>query len=315
MALGQILRETRLAKGLTASQVAANINLTANIIESLENEDFRRIAAPIYGKGFIRLYAELLEIDPAPLLKDYAELIRCKPLPELPKVNAKPLLQPKPVATPPTNPLHPNSSQQNTPTPQPIKTDLSAEEIPPKAPTPQPSIPASAPRTSAAQIPTPRRKGLTRDQLFTRDKSKPLFSAYTPIDQRDSSQVPPKTENKTRPQRNWNISQKLESLLAKVQSEYTKLLDRAQTFLTPIQARLTPIQWRVAQISVASFSVIILVLVVRLCLPSSSAIPTPDPVADPEDEIVTIPQSEQDNSAPPIERITTQSPLPPAYID
>jgi len=74
MALGTMLKEARERKGLTREQAANETRLMFSVIEGLENEDFRKIAAPIYGRGFLKLYAELLEIDPAPLLADYAAL-------------------------------------------------------------------------------------------------------------------------------------------------------------------------------------------------------------------------------------------------
>ena len=59
---------------MTPSDVAENTRLMVQVVESLEREDFRRIAAPIYGRGFIKLYAELLELDPEPLICDFMEL-------------------------------------------------------------------------------------------------------------------------------------------------------------------------------------------------------------------------------------------------
>lgn len=71
MALGEKLRKAREAKKQTASEVAAATRMKVQIVEDLEKEDFRRVAAPIYGKGFIRLYAEHVGLDPAPLITEY----------------------------------------------------------------------------------------------------------------------------------------------------------------------------------------------------------------------------------------------------
>ena len=73
MALGQQLREARERQGLTTSQVAAATRMKMQIVEAIEREDFGKIAAPIYGKGFIKLYAELVGADPRPLLREYVE--------------------------------------------------------------------------------------------------------------------------------------------------------------------------------------------------------------------------------------------------
>jgi transcriptional regulator with XRE-family HTH domain len=74
MALGETLRNARVQKGLSPSEVAENTHMMVQVIEDLEREDFRRIAAPIYGRGFVRLYAELLELDPEPLIRDFMDL-------------------------------------------------------------------------------------------------------------------------------------------------------------------------------------------------------------------------------------------------
>jgi cytoskeletal protein RodZ len=74
MALGEILRNAREQKGLTPSVVAESTHMKVQIVEDLEREDFRRIAAPIYGRGFVKLYAELLQLDPEPLVRDFMEL-------------------------------------------------------------------------------------------------------------------------------------------------------------------------------------------------------------------------------------------------
>lgn len=71
MAIGPTLQEARLKKQLTASQVAEITRMKVQIVDDLEHDDFHRIAAPIYGKGFIKLYAECVDLDPKPLIADY----------------------------------------------------------------------------------------------------------------------------------------------------------------------------------------------------------------------------------------------------
>lgn len=78
MALGEILRKARIEKGLTISEVAESTHLLSQVVEGLENENFRRIAAPIYGRGFVKLYAQLLDLDPAPLVEDFNRLYRAE---------------------------------------------------------------------------------------------------------------------------------------------------------------------------------------------------------------------------------------------
>jgi transcriptional regulator with XRE-family HTH domain len=73
--LGKTLRERRERLGLTASQVAAATKMKVQTLEAIEREDFSKIAAPIYGKGFIKLYAEQLGLDWRPLVEEYYDIL------------------------------------------------------------------------------------------------------------------------------------------------------------------------------------------------------------------------------------------------
>ena len=74
MALGTILREAREQQGYSVAQVAEATHMMLQIVEEIEREDFHRIAAPIYGRGFVKLYAEFLNIDAEPLVKEFNEI-------------------------------------------------------------------------------------------------------------------------------------------------------------------------------------------------------------------------------------------------
>lgn len=71
MALGETLQAAREARGLTTAQVAEGTRMMVQMVEEIEQEDFHRIAAPIYGKGFIRLFAEYVGVEPDPLIREY----------------------------------------------------------------------------------------------------------------------------------------------------------------------------------------------------------------------------------------------------
>lgn len=78
MALGDILREKREAMNLTQMNVAEITKLPLERIKDLENNDFSRVAAPIYGIGFIKAYARLLKLDSTPLVEEFNELYNNK---------------------------------------------------------------------------------------------------------------------------------------------------------------------------------------------------------------------------------------------
>ncbi|MGD9874184.1 MAG: helix-turn-helix domain-containing protein [Kiritimatiellia bacterium] len=71
--MGQIFKEAREKKGVTLSQAAIATRMKVQTVQHLENNDFGKIAAPAYAKGFIRLYAEYLGLDSAPLILEYQQ--------------------------------------------------------------------------------------------------------------------------------------------------------------------------------------------------------------------------------------------------
>ena len=67
---GARLAWQRQGAGLSVTDVAASLRLHPNQIRAIEQEDLARLPAPAYVRGFIRSYARMLNIDPAPLLSD-----------------------------------------------------------------------------------------------------------------------------------------------------------------------------------------------------------------------------------------------------
>ena len=71
---GSTLRSAREAKGLTTRQLADMTHLLVQQIEALEREDFSRIAAPIYGRGFVKLCCAALDIEAKPLVDAFMDI-------------------------------------------------------------------------------------------------------------------------------------------------------------------------------------------------------------------------------------------------
>ena len=71
MALGMKLKQAREAMGLTESDLAESTHMMAQMIREIEAEDYHRFSAPIYGKGFIKLFAKAVGLDPAPLVAEF----------------------------------------------------------------------------------------------------------------------------------------------------------------------------------------------------------------------------------------------------
>jgi cytoskeleton protein RodZ len=88
--IGARLRSARERKRLTILQAAERLHVDPDILEALEAENFARLGAPVYVKGHLRHYAELVGESPEALFELYSQGTRVPP-PDLTRV-------PKPVA-------------------------------------------------------------------------------------------------------------------------------------------------------------------------------------------------------------------------
>ena len=75
MEFGKSLREAREAKGYTVAQIAESTHIMPSVVEGLENEDFSRIAAPIYGRGFVKLYCEAVGLEAKSFVDEFMEIM------------------------------------------------------------------------------------------------------------------------------------------------------------------------------------------------------------------------------------------------
>lgn len=69
--LGQQLKAAREAKGVSESDAGSATKILTKLIAAMEADDFSAMPAPTYAKGFIRLYAGYLGLDPEPLVDEY----------------------------------------------------------------------------------------------------------------------------------------------------------------------------------------------------------------------------------------------------
>lgn len=71
---GATLKRAREAKGMSVTELAQATNIIIQQIEALEREDFSKIPAPIYGRGFVKRYCEAVGIDPLPMINEFNEI-------------------------------------------------------------------------------------------------------------------------------------------------------------------------------------------------------------------------------------------------
>lgn len=72
--IGARLRLAREKLGLTVLQVAERIHTDPKIVEALEAENFEALGAPVYARGHIRHYAELVGVSATELIALYADM-------------------------------------------------------------------------------------------------------------------------------------------------------------------------------------------------------------------------------------------------
>jgi transcriptional regulator with XRE-family HTH domain len=154
MALGKILREARERRQLSLSQVAAATRMKVQVAQALEAEDYRKMPAPIYGRGFIRMYAAFVGVDPKPLIEEYNAAVSAppdqpaaaSPSPAKPGQPGQPRVRP---------PAFPTKARPKQPTPEPYTTAkperAAGTEAAPSEPVPAPEPVAPPVQESAPQ--------------------------------------------------------------------------------------------------------------------------------------------------------------------
>ena len=73
MSIGDTLAEARRQAGLTTTQVSQQTRIRESIVRAIEQGDFSPCGGDFYARGHIRSIAEVVGIDPVPLIREYDE--------------------------------------------------------------------------------------------------------------------------------------------------------------------------------------------------------------------------------------------------
>ncbi|MCB9522217.1 MAG: helix-turn-helix domain-containing protein [Myxococcales bacterium] len=65
---GATLAGARVRAGITLAEVARRSRVPPEALDALERDDWASLPAPVYARGFLRLYARELGLDPEPLV-------------------------------------------------------------------------------------------------------------------------------------------------------------------------------------------------------------------------------------------------------
>lgn len=70
-AFGDRLREAREAKSVSIRTIASSTRISERYLHALERSDLEALPGRVFDKGYINSYAEILGLDPKPLLESY----------------------------------------------------------------------------------------------------------------------------------------------------------------------------------------------------------------------------------------------------
>lgn len=151
-------------------EVADATNMLIQMVREIEVDDFRRFAAPVYGKGFIKLFAKAVGLDPAPLIAEFIasqnEAAKA-PRSTTPKTANKPAPPPKPPQTESTatEPDEEAVDTEDVPAPDPRAKRLKASNV---------TMPRADSPFAPANRPPPRQPVASRPPAEHADKKQPL---------------------------------------------------------------------------------------------------------------------------------------------
>jgi hypothetical protein len=213
--MGEILRTAREQRALSTSTAAESTHMKVQIIEDLENEDFRRIAAPIYGRGFVKLYAEFLELDAAPLIREFMDLYTGKRAPIVGRrpVDPAPAPAEHEAPVPVTRTVRQNGATKAPPLSKPLVRTIDtapAPETPPAAPVPVPlPMPAPLPEPDLDDDPMTLTPCLTpsHDYGFGKPEEQPRVE---PVVKDEPQETEPVTEVSEPSERRWVVEPEAE---------------------------------------------------------------------------------------------------------
>ncbi|MFT5393531.1 MAG: cytoskeleton protein RodZ [Gammaproteobacteria bacterium] len=68
---GEHLRAARANAGLTLEEVSARLHLDKRTLDLLEADDFDKLPAPTFVRGYLRSYARMLDLPPGPIIEAF----------------------------------------------------------------------------------------------------------------------------------------------------------------------------------------------------------------------------------------------------
>lgn len=99
LGIGERLRNAREARGLTLAATETLTHIRALYLQALEDEQFDRLPATVYARGYLRTYAAAVSLDPDELMEAYPAAFSAPAQPLVPAFPAEVPIRP---AVPPS---------------------------------------------------------------------------------------------------------------------------------------------------------------------------------------------------------------------
>ncbi len=93
---GERLAEARRAKQISVLEIAKELHVEEAKIRALENNDFELLGAPVFAKGHLKKYSQLVGVNSDDVIADYYRLTRSQEIPPLVIKHKKPKREPSP---------------------------------------------------------------------------------------------------------------------------------------------------------------------------------------------------------------------------
>ncbi len=87
---GERLAQARREKQISVVEIAKELHLDEPKVRALERNDFDALGAPVFAKGHLRKYSEIVGVDPDDVLTEYYEMNRAGPAPLVVTSRARP---------------------------------------------------------------------------------------------------------------------------------------------------------------------------------------------------------------------------------
>ena len=178
---GERLAEARRAKQISVLEIAKELHVEEAKIRALENNRFDELGAPVFAKGHLKKYSQLVGVDHDDVLADYYSLTRSQEMPPVVVKRQKPkselapgpwiaavavlivlalaywLLVERPFSTPPVPALTQPPATESGPTPDPAPAgdeEQAAVDLPAEEPVPaeEPAIEPAADETPSQPV-------------------------------------------------------------------------------------------------------------------------------------------------------------------